>query len=46
MYVVGETTGDGLLVFAQADGQKPVNLQLSDFFGKLPHTVINGLSIG
>ena len=45
MYIVGETTGDGLLVFEQADGQKPLNMQLSDFFGKLPRTVINGLSI-
>ena len=45
MFVVGETTGDGLLVFEQADGQKPVNMQLSDFFGKLPKTLINGLSI-
>jgi len=45
MYVVGETTGDGQLVFEQADGQKPLNMQLSDFFGKPPRTVINGLSI-
>ena len=45
MYIVGETTGDGLLIFEQADGQRPLNMQLSDFFGKLPRTVINGLSI-
>ena len=45
MYVVGETTGDGQLVFEQADGQKPLNMQLSDFFGKPPRTVIKGLSI-
>jgi len=45
MYVVGETTGDGKLVFEQADGQKPLNLQIADFFGKPPRTVINGLSI-
>ena len=45
MYVVGETTGDGQLVFEQTDGQKPLNMQLSDFFGKPPRTVIKGLSI-
>jgi len=45
MYVVGETTGDGQLVFEQADGHKPLNMQLSDYFGKPPRTVINGLSI-
>jgi len=45
MYVVGETTGDGQLVFKQADGQKPLNMQLSDFFGKPPRMTINGLSI-
>ena len=45
MYVVGETTGDEQLVFEQADGQKPLNMQLADFFGKPPRTVINGLSI-
>ena len=46
MYVVGETTGDGQLIFEQADGQKPLNMQLSDFFGKPPRTIINGLFIG
>ena len=45
MYAVGETTSDGQLVFEQADGQKPLNMQLSDFFGKPPRTVINGLLI-
>jgi len=45
MYVAGETTGDGQLVFEQADRQKPLNMQLSDFFGKPPRTVIKGLSI-
>ena len=45
MYVAGETTGDGQLVFEQADRQKPLNMQLSDFFGKPPRMTINGLSI-
>ncbi|MDR3220134.1 MAG: phosphoribosylformylglycinamidine synthase [Dysgonamonadaceae bacterium] len=45
MYTVGETTGDMQLVFQQADGQKPLNMQLADFFGKPPRTVMNDLSI-
>jgi phosphoribosylformylglycinamidine synthase len=45
MYVVGETTGDHNLVFEQADGQKPLNMQLVDFFGKPPRTIINDLTI-
>jgi phosphoribosylformylglycinamidine synthase len=45
MYVVGETTGDMQFVFEQADGQKPLNMQLSDFFGQPPRTVMNDLSI-
>ncbi|MDR1633163.1 MAG: phosphoribosylformylglycinamidine synthase [Dysgonamonadaceae bacterium] len=45
MYVVGETTGDDRLVFEQADGQKPLDMQLADFFGKPPRTVMNDLTI-
>jgi phosphoribosylformylglycinamidine synthase len=45
MYEVGETTGDMQFVFEQANGQKPLNMQLSDFFGKAPRTVINDLTI-
>ncbi|GHT83839.1 phosphoribosylformylglycinamidine synthase [Bacteroidia bacterium] len=45
MYVVGETTGDMQFVFEQADGHKPLNMQLADFFGKPPRTVMNDLSI-
>jgi phosphoribosylformylglycinamidine synthase len=45
MYVVGETTGDMQLVFEQKDGQRPLDMQLSDFFGKLPRTVMNDVSI-
>lgn len=45
MYVVGETTGDMQFIFEQADGQKPLNMQLSDFFGKPPRTVMNDLTI-
>ena len=45
MYVVGETTGDMQFVFEQKDGQKPLDLQLADFFGKPPRTVMNDLTI-
>ncbi|MDR0613501.1 MAG: phosphoribosylformylglycinamidine synthase [Dysgonamonadaceae bacterium] len=45
VYVVGETTGDGRLVFEQADGQRPLDMQLADFFGKPPRTVMNDLTI-
>ena len=40
MYVVGETTGDMQFVFEQADGKKPIDMQLSDFFGNPPRTVM------
>jgi phosphoribosylformylglycinamidine synthase len=45
MYVAGETTGDMQLVFHQKDGQKPLDMQLSDFFGKPPRTVMNDMTI-
>lgn len=45
MYSVGETTGDMQFVFEQADGKKPLDMQLSDFFGKPPRTIMNDLSI-
>ncbi|MFT4072779.1 MAG: phosphoribosylformylglycinamidine synthase [Dysgonamonadaceae bacterium] len=40
MYTVGETTNDMKFVFEQADGKKPIDLELADFFGKTPRTVI------
>ncbi|MDR1561697.1 MAG: phosphoribosylformylglycinamidine synthase [Dysgonamonadaceae bacterium] len=45
IYIAGETTGDHQLVFEQADGQKPLNMQLSDFFGKPPRTVLHDLTV-
>jgi len=45
MYVVGETTGDMQFVFEQANGQRPLDMQLSDFFGKPPRTVMNDMTI-
>ena len=45
MYVVGETTGDMQLVFEQADGQCPLDMQLSDLFGNSPRTVMNDTTV-
>ncbi|MDR3060741.1 MAG: phosphoribosylformylglycinamidine synthase, partial [Dysgonamonadaceae bacterium] len=45
MYVVGETTGDMQFIFEQKDGQRPLDLQLADFFGKPPRTVMNDQTI-
>src|SRR5690554_2711504 len=40
LYVVGETTGDMRLTFSQPDGTKPIDMELDDFFGKTPETVM------
>ncbi|MDR1884453.1 MAG: phosphoribosylformylglycinamidine synthase [Prevotella sp.] len=40
MYIVGETTNDMKLVFEQADGRRPIDLKLEDFFGKAPKTIM------
>ncbi|GAP72894.1 phosphoribosylformylglycinamidine synthase, synthetase subunit [Candidatus Symbiothrix dinenymphae] len=40
MYVVGETTDDERFVFERKDGQNPLDMKLSDFFGKPPRTVM------
>lgn len=40
MYVVGEATGDMHFSFEQADGVKPIDLQLEHMFGKSPQTVM------
>ncbi|MDL2243721.1 phosphoribosylformylglycinamidine synthase [Bacteroidales bacterium OttesenSCG-928-J19] len=45
MYVVGETTGDMQFIFEQEDGQCPLDMQLADFFGKPPRTVMNDMTI-
>jgi phosphoribosylformylglycinamidine synthase len=45
MYVVGETTGDMQFVFQEANGEKPLDMQLCDFFGKPPRTVMNDSTI-
>jgi len=40
MYIIGETTNDMKFVFEQADGKKPIDLKLEDFFGKAPRTIM------
>ncbi len=45
MYVVGETTDDMKFVFEQADGKRPIDLKLEDFFGKAPQTIMRDESI-
>lgn len=45
MYVVGETTDDMKFVFEQADGKRPIDLKLEDFFGKAPRTVMTDNSV-
>lgn len=45
MYVVGETTNDMKFVFEQADGKRPIDLKLEDFFGKAPQTIMRDTTI-
>jgi phosphoribosylformylglycinamidine synthase len=45
MYTVGQTTGDMQFVFEQSDGQSPLNMRLSDFFGKPPRTWMNDITL-
>lgn len=42
IYVIGEVTGDHQFTFYNPlTGEKPIDLQLSDFFGKPPRTVMH-----
>ncbi|MBD8348335.1 phosphoribosylformylglycinamidine synthase [Dysgonomonas sp. HGC4] len=45
MYVVGKTTDDKKFVFEQADGKRPIDLSLEDFFGKAPRTIMRDETI-
>ncbi|MDR1408047.1 MAG: phosphoribosylformylglycinamidine synthase [Tannerella sp.] len=45
LYVVGETTGDMQFVFEQADGAKPIDIQLEYMFGKPPRTVMTDRTV-
>ena len=45
MYVIGETTGDMRFTFVNNEtGEKPIDLQLEDMFGKAPRTVMEDTS--
>ena len=44
-YVVGETTGDMRFTFEQPDGNCPIDMELEDFFGKPPITVMEDSTI-
>lgn len=45
MYVVGKTTDDMRLVFEQNGNKNPIDLDLADFFGKTPKTVMVDSSV-
>jgi phosphoribosylformylglycinamidine synthase len=46
IFIIGEVTGDGQFTFFNtASGEKPIDLQLSDFFGKPPLTVMKDSTI-
>jgi phosphoribosylformylglycinamidine synthase len=45
MYVVGETTGDMHLKFADDKGLAPIDLQLAELFGNPPKTVMNDVTV-
>ncbi|MDR2682609.1 MAG: phosphoribosylformylglycinamidine synthase [Dysgonamonadaceae bacterium] len=45
MYTVGQTTGNMQFVFEQADGQRPLDMHLSDFFGKPPRTLMSDTTL-
>jgi phosphoribosylformylglycinamidine synthase len=39
-YIVGEATGDNRFTFLNPQGKNPIDLQLEDFFGNPPKTVL------
>jgi len=46
IYVIGEVTGDHQFTFFNdKTGEKPIDLQLSDFFGKPPRTVMTDTTL-
>ncbi|HZJ80097.1 MAG TPA: phosphoribosylformylglycinamidine synthase, partial [Dysgonamonadaceae bacterium] len=44
-YVVGETTNDMKFTFEQPDGNCPIDMNLEDFFGKPPVTVMEDSTV-
>lgn len=46
VYLIGEVTGDNQFTFFNpANGEKPIDLQLTDFFGKPPRTVMTDSTV-
>lgn len=46
MYVVGDITGDHRFTFESSKtGEKPIDLELADFFGKAPRTIMNDVTV-
>jgi len=45
MYVVGETTGDMRFTFRSSEGDNPIDMELEDFFGKPPVTVMEDSTV-
>lgn len=45
LYVVGETTDNNQFTFKSEKEENPIDLQLSDFFGNPPKTIMNDTSI-
>lgn len=44
-YVVGETTDNNQFTFSSNQGENPIDLQLSDFFGNPPKTIMNDSTV-
>ncbi|MDD2330858.1 MAG: phosphoribosylformylglycinamidine synthase, partial [Bacteroidales bacterium] len=45
MYVIGEITGDGRFTFENSQtAEKPIDLDLEDMFGSVPHTVMEDVT--
>ncbi|HKK76819.1 MAG TPA: phosphoribosylformylglycinamidine synthase [Saprospiraceae bacterium] len=45
LYVVGEVTNDFRFVFADEEAQNPIDLELTDFFGSSPKTIMEDQAI-
>ncbi len=46
IYIIGEVTGDHQFTFYNpVSDEKPIDLQMSDFFGKPPHTIMKDTTV-
>ena len=44
-YIVGEATGNHQFTFVNSDGSKPIDLQIEDFFGNPPKTIMQDTTV-